>query len=83
MMELKLIRVFERIELLKDQGRWGFRQPKNQRGVGGLAKSHWDYLLDEMVRGIGIVSVIVLITASALATSGLSRREAMEDSGRI
>jgi hypothetical protein len=49
MTELRLIRVFERIELLKDAGRWGYRQPKKQRGIGGLAKSHWDYLLDEMV----------------------------------
>ena len=41
--------MFERIEMLKDAGRWSFRQPKKQRGVGGLAKTHWDYLLDEMV----------------------------------
>ena len=49
MTELKLVRVFDRIELLKDAGRWSFRQPKKQRGVGGLNKTHWDYLLDEMV----------------------------------
>ena len=48
-MELRLIRTFERIEMLKDAGRWSFRQIKKQRGVGGLAKTHWDYLLDEMV----------------------------------
>lgn len=49
MSELKLIRVFDRVDILKDGGRWGFRQPKKQRGVGGLQKTHWDYLLDEMV----------------------------------
>ncbi|KAH9901614.1 hypothetical protein C8Q73DRAFT_252201 [Cubamyces lactineus] len=48
MMEMRLIRTFERIEMLKDAGRWSFRQIKKQRGVGGLAKTHWDYLLDEM-----------------------------------
>lgn len=50
MTELKLIRTFDRIESLKDGGRWSFRQPKKQRGVGGLVKTHWDYLMDEMVR---------------------------------
>lgn len=49
MTELKLIRTFDRIESLKDGGRWSFRQPKKQRGVGGLLKTHWDYLMDEMV----------------------------------
>ncbi|KXN85496.1 Chromatin modification-related protein EAF1 [Leucoagaricus sp. SymC.cos] len=48
MTELKLIRTFDRIESLKDGGRWSFRQPKKQRGVGGLVKTHWDYLMDEM-----------------------------------
>ncbi|KAI0647240.1 hypothetical protein C8Q79DRAFT_1047538 [Trametes meyenii] len=48
MTEVRLIRTFERIELLKDAGRWSFRQIKKQRGVGGLTKTHWDYLMDEM-----------------------------------
>ncbi|KAI0673029.1 hypothetical protein C8Q78DRAFT_1077330 [Trametes maxima] len=48
MTEVRLIRTFERIELLKDAGRWSFRQIKKQRGVGGLSKTHWDYLMDEM-----------------------------------
>lgn len=48
-MEMHLLRVFDRIEMLKDTGSWSFRQPKKQRGVGGLTKTHWDYLLDEMV----------------------------------
>lgn len=47
--ELRLIRTFDRIEMLKDNGRWSFRQPKKQRGVGGLVKTHWDYVMDEMV----------------------------------
>ncbi|KAF8350819.1 hypothetical protein F5887DRAFT_941061 [Amanita rubescens] len=48
MAELRLIRAVDRIESLKDAGRWSFRQPKKQRGVGGLVKTHWDYLLDEV-----------------------------------
>lgn len=47
MNELKLIRTVERIEFLKD-GRWSFRQPKKQRGLGQTTKTHWDYLLEEM-----------------------------------
>lgn len=49
MTELRLIKTFDRIDALIDAGRWSFRQPKKQRGVGGLMKTHWDYLLDEMV----------------------------------
>lgn len=49
MTELRLIRTLDRVEFLKDGGRWSFRQPKKQRGVGGLTKTHWDYLMDEMV----------------------------------
>ena len=49
MTEMKLIKTFDRIDSLIDAGRWSFRQPKKQRGVGGLMKTHWDYLLDEMV----------------------------------
>ena len=54
MTELRLVRAFDRIELLKDTGRWSFRQPKKQRGVGGLMKTHWDYLLDEMVTSFAL-----------------------------
>lgn len=50
--EIRLIRTLERVEQMKDTGRWSFRQPKKQRGVGGLTKTHWDYLLDEMVGAI-------------------------------
>lgn len=49
MSELRLIRALDRIEGLKREGRWSFRQPKKQRGVGGLNKTHLDYLMDEMV----------------------------------
>ncbi|KAJ7184286.1 hypothetical protein C8R46DRAFT_1063570 [Mycena filopes] len=48
MTELRLIRALEHVETLKDAGRWSFRQPKKQRGIGGLTKSHWDYVMDEM-----------------------------------
>lgn len=48
--ELRLLRVLERIEQLKEAGKWSYRQPKKQRGVGNVSKTHWDYLLDEMVR---------------------------------
>ncbi|KAI0320083.1 hypothetical protein OF83DRAFT_1106517 [Amylostereum chailletii] len=46
--ELRYTRALERIEILKQEGKWSYRQPKKQRGVGGLAKTHWDFLLDEM-----------------------------------
>ena len=49
MTDLRLIRTLERIDSLKDGGRWSFGQPKRQRGIGGLVKNHWDYLMDEMV----------------------------------
>ncbi|KAF7359314.1 hypothetical protein MSAN_01273800 [Mycena sanguinolenta] len=48
MTELRLMRAFEQIESLKDAGRWSFRQPKKQRGIGGVTKTHWDYVMDEM-----------------------------------
>ena len=48
--ELRLLRVLERIEQLKEAGKWSYRQPKKQRGIGNVSKTHWDYLLDEMVR---------------------------------
>ncbi|KAI9509664.1 hypothetical protein F5148DRAFT_1186196 [Russula earlei] len=46
--ELRLIRVLERVEQLKETGKWSYRQPKKQRAVGNISKTHWDYLLDEM-----------------------------------
>ena len=39
----------ERIEVLKNEGRWAFRQMKKQKGPV-IPKSHWDHVLDEMVR---------------------------------
>ncbi|KAF9068671.1 hypothetical protein BDP27DRAFT_1421662 [Rhodocollybia butyracea] len=48
MTELKVIRAVDRIELLKSSARWSFRQPKKQRASGGITKTHWDYLMDEM-----------------------------------
>jgi hypothetical protein len=49
MSELRLIRALDRIDNLKAQGKWSFRQPKKHRGVGSLTKTHLDYLMDEMV----------------------------------
>lgn len=49
MMEVKLIRAFDRIEQMKRMNKWSFRQPKKQRIAAGLTKTHWDYLMDEMV----------------------------------
>ncbi|KAI0957451.1 hypothetical protein AcW1_005838 [Taiwanofungus camphoratus] len=46
--EIRLIRTLDRIETLKENGGWSYRQPKKQRGVGGLMKTHWDHLMDEM-----------------------------------
>ncbi|BGP12918.1 hypothetical protein JCM10213_004337 [Rhodosporidiobolus nylandii] len=45
--EMRAVRAFERIEQLKQEKKWSFRQPKRQR-VGVVQKSHWDHVLDEM-----------------------------------
>ncbi|CEL52904.1 chromatin modification-related protein VID21 [Rhizoctonia solani AG-1 IB] len=45
--ELEYTRAMQRIEQLKQDGMWSFRQPKKQRGPA-LPKTHWDYLMDEM-----------------------------------
>ncbi|KDN33960.1 hypothetical protein RSAG8_12945, partial [Rhizoctonia solani AG-8 WAC10335] len=45
--ELEYTRAMQRIEQLKQDGAWSFRQPKKQRGPV-LPKTHWDYLMDEM-----------------------------------
>ena len=66
MTELRLIRTLERIESLKDSGCWSFRQPKKQRGIGGLVKSHWDYLMDEMVSLIFSVLFVVFQLAAEM-----------------
>ena len=47
------------MELMKDYGRWSFRQPKKQRNVGVIAKTHWDYLMDEMVNKHRHTSLII------------------------
>jgi chromatin modification-related protein VID21 len=49
MTELRLIRALERVEKLKDAGKWSFRQIRRHRGIGHSQKTHWDHLLDEMV----------------------------------
>lgn len=47
--ELRAIRAFDKIEQLKADKAWSFRQPKKQR-VGLVPKAHWDHVMDEMVR---------------------------------
>jgi hypothetical protein len=49
MTELRLMRTLERVESLENVAKWSYRQPKKQRNLGGMTKTHWDYLLDEMV----------------------------------
>jgi hypothetical protein len=46
--ELQGLRALERIEQLKAQNAWSFRQIRKQK-MPQVAKTHWDYLLDEMV----------------------------------
>ncbi|KAJ2848876.1 chromatin modification- protein VID21, partial [Coemansia erecta] len=45
--EIIRVRVMERIEELKDKGKWSFLQPRKHRAPP-RNKAHWDYLLDEM-----------------------------------
>lgn len=47
--ELKLMCAFDHIENLKRENKWSFRQYKKSRVSAGLIKTHWDYLMDEMV----------------------------------
>lgn len=47
--EIRYLKALGKIQELKMAGRWSFRQPKKQRGPT-IYKTHWDYLLDEMVR---------------------------------
>lgn len=58
--ELRLIRTFDRIDMLKDAGSWSFRQVKKQRGVGGSTKTHWDYLMDEVVSSATLVFIFAM-----------------------
>lgn len=46
--EIQFTRALERVDQLKDQGAWSFRQLKKSRGPPMSGKSHWDWLLDEM-----------------------------------
>lgn len=45
--EQRFIRAMDRIEKLKAEGLWSFRQHKKQKGPV-VRKAHWDHLLDEM-----------------------------------
>ncbi|KAG0706394.1 hypothetical protein DFH29DRAFT_171526 [Suillus ampliporus] len=46
--ELRLTRALERVESLENVAKWSYRQPKRQKNLGGMTKTHWDYLMDEM-----------------------------------
>ena len=46
--ELKGLRAMEKIEQMKSEGRWSFRQIKKQKAPP-VVKSHRDYMLEEMV----------------------------------
>ena len=77
------MRALERIEKLKQEGRWSFRQPKKQKGPV-LAKSHWDWLLDEMVcqeiNATGYILVLQCLTIlTEMVTHRLPGRTQMED----
>lgn len=82
--ELKLMCAFDHIENLKRENKWSFRQYKKSRVSAGLIKTHWDYLMDEMV-GIIILPVNLILTLSAIemAPSRFSGRKAMEDRSRL
>lgn len=52
--ELTLFHVFEKIDELRANNQWSFRQ--TQRQVLPTVKDHWAYLLDEAVSGIDLFS---------------------------
>lgn len=67
--ERRFARAMQQVEQLKEKGKWSFRQPKRSKGPV-LAKVHWDYLLDEMVRicirfVLAFVDVLILLVALA------------------
>ncbi|MCO5588322.1 hypothetical protein L7F22_042277 [Adiantum nelumboides] len=45
--EQRFIRTMNKIEKLKSEGLWSFRQPKKQKGPV-VRKAHWDHLLEEL-----------------------------------
>ncbi|KAJ2355762.1 chromatin modification- protein VID21, partial [Coemansia sp. RSA 2618] len=45
--ELIRVRVMERIEALKEQGKWSFWQPRRHRAPP-RSKAHWDHVMSEM-----------------------------------
>ena len=45
--EQRFVKAIARVDELKRDGAWSFRQPKRVRGPAER-KTHWDYLLDEM-----------------------------------
>lgn len=83
MTELRLVRTLERIDALKEEGRWSFRQPKKQRGVGGLNKTHWDYLIDEMVKSIILVFSQTPTHANCICRNGCALISERSAGGRL
>ena len=71
----------ERIEILKDEGGWSFRQPKKQRSLGGTGKSHWDFLIDEMVSCVGSNCLPHLI--GSLSRNGCASISVKKGDGRL
>lgn len=71
--ELRHIRAMERIEAKKTSGRWSLRQPKKHRGPP-VPKSHWDWLLEEMVSS----RPRVCLTRAGVDSDRLYRGEAVE-----
>ncbi|KZV78307.1 hypothetical protein EXIGLDRAFT_847655 [Exidia glandulosa HHB12029] len=47
--ELMFIRAMDKIDKLKQENMWSFRQPKRSKQPPSI-KVHWDYLLDEMAK---------------------------------
>lgn len=82
--ELEMQRALERIEVLKSQSKWSFRQPRKQKGPH-VHKTHWDYLLDEMVLHISLcpTSKADGSILSALDAHRLQAGAAVEASGRV
>jgi hypothetical protein len=76
--ELRLMRTLERIEKLKQEGRWSFCQPKKQKEPM-IAKGHWDWLLDEMVRCSSSLAIRVLMFYLEMDANRFPRGEEMED----
>ena len=75
--ELMFMRGMEKIDKLKQDSMWSFRQPKRQKNPTNV-KVHWDYVLDEMVglRSLSFVAFELMLFSCRNGCGPISARNA-------